>query len=283
MDLWQLLISLVIGLAAGVVGGLAGIGGSIIMIPALALVFGFSGPERNEQHLYMAAAMLVNVVVAYFSSRQHAKAGAVRKDIVRVMMPVMAVTILGGVAISNLFVGQIPKIGLVVFLLGYCTVNIISALRKREEPNPEQQRGGKALLASIAAITGVVAGFLGIGGGIVMVPMLQIFARVPLRQAIASSTAIMWVTAIIGSAFKISTLGTHGQDWSTALMLAAPMGLGAIYGAKLGAKLTHSMKLPSLKVVISVLLAIAAVRMAMGGVRSTPPETADPTPLEAQP
>ncbi len=263
MELLNILIASLIGLSAGVVGGLAGIGGSIIMLPALALIYGYSGPDKNEHHLYMAAAMLVNVIVAYFSSREHAKAKAVRRDLVKVILPVMAVTILLGVFASNQFEGRIAKTGLVIFLLCYCTANLVSAARRREEPKPDQQRGGNLLLGGIGAITGFMAGFLGIGGGIVMVPLLQIFARIPIRQAIASSTAIMWVTAIIGSAFKISTLAEHQQHWIDAVVLAAPMGLGAVFGARIGAILTHKLNLPFLKVAISMLLGAAAIRMAL--------------------
>ncbi|MCA9299660.1 MAG: hypothetical protein KDA28_11370, partial [Phycisphaerales bacterium] len=60
MTLQEVLISGVIGLIAGVLGGMAGIGGSLIMLPGLGLLLGYEPHER--QHLYMAAAMCVNLL-----------------------------------------------------------------------------------------------------------------------------------------------------------------------------------------------------------------------------
>ncbi len=64
MELHLILAPLTIGLVAGLVGGLAGIGGSIIMLPALGLFLGYKTPARTEHHLYMASAMTVNILVA---------------------------------------------------------------------------------------------------------------------------------------------------------------------------------------------------------------------------
>ena len=66
-----------IGLMAGTLGGLLGVGGSVIMIPALTAIFG------PEQHLYQAAAMAVNVGVAVPAAWRHHGAGAARRDVLR--------------------------------------------------------------------------------------------------------------------------------------------------------------------------------------------------------
>jgi len=273
-------IPLIIGLIAGVVGGLAGIGGSIVMLPGLALVLGYATPDKSEHHLYMASAMCVNVVVAYFSKLQHAKAGAVRPDLVRPILAAMCVSIIVGVLFSNVFDGSVAKNALVVFILCYCLFNLYSAVRKLPEPDADHQRGGKPLLVAIGTFTGFMAGFLGIGGGIVMIPMLQLIGRIPLRQCIAASASIMWVTAIIGSTLKLSLLHTHDQSWVDALALAAPMGLGAILGARFGAWCTHRLRLPYLKVAISLILGVAAVRMALGGSRDQSRQADTPSGME---
>lgn len=255
-------VTLLIGLVAGAVGGLAGIGGSIIMLPALAIFVGYSTPERPEHHLYMASAMLVNVVVAYFAKVQHAKEGAVRADLVRPILASMCVSVVVGVLVVNVFDGTVAKNVLIGFILCYCLFNFYSAARKLPEPEMHHQRGGRMLLVGIGGLTGFMAGFLGIGGGIVMVPMMQLVARVPLRQSIAASAAVMWVTAIIGSATKLALLHTHGQDWLDAVALAGPMALGAVAGARFGAWCTHRLHLPYLKVAISVILGASAIKMA---------------------
>lgn len=279
----EIFITFIIGLLAGLVGGLAGIGGSIVMLPGLALLLGYATPDRAEHHLYMASAMLVNVVVAYFSKVQHARQGAVRPDLVRPILASMCFSIVLGVVVVNFFQGTIAKNVLVVFILTYCLFNLYSAVRRLPEPEPDQQRGGVALLVGIGSLTGFMAGFLGIGGGIVMIPMLQLIARVPLRQSIAASAAVMWVTAIIGSITKLSLLHTHGQRWQDALTIATPMGLGAVVGARFGAWATHKLRLPFLKIAISLILGASAVRMAVANGRAGSAGQGGSSPIPVEP
>ncbi|QKK07830.1 MAG: sulfite exporter TauE/SafE family protein [Planctomycetota bacterium] len=189
----EILIAAVIGLVAGVVGGLCGIGGSIIMLPALALVFGYDLPDgepdatRNAHHLYMAAAAMVNVVVAATSIRPHLKAKAIDRAIVLRLVPPMAIASIGGVVVSNRLPGSVPKLALIVFLFLFVAWTLFTAIRKLPEPTPEQQRATATRVGGIGTLAGFLAGFLAIGGGIVLVPSMQIIARISLRRAIAAS------------------------------------------------------------------------------------------------
>ena len=272
LDPAGVIASILIGLFAGLVGGLAGIGGSIIMLPALALWFGYQTPDHDEHHLYMASAMCVNAVVAYFSARKHKQHGALHAPTVRVVLPAMCVAIVAGVLVSNRLDGTIPKLALVAFILAYC---VYSAIPDKKAPTPTRKPSAQAegdsdddlqprplRLSLVATITGFAAGFLGIGGGILLVPLLQVVGRLPLRRAIAASAAVMWITAIIGATLKLTTLSSLGLDWLDALALASLMAIGAVLGARSGATLTHTLKLPHLKIAIAIILAIAAVRMA---------------------
>jgi uncharacterized membrane protein YfcA len=257
-------ITLAVGLVAGLVGGLAGIGGSIIMLPALGLLFGYSGADKNEQHLYIAAAMLTNIVVAWSSHQHHKAKGVTRVSIVRVVLPAMLVGVVGGVGLGTVFEGRVAKHALIGFILLYSVFCLVTAFRTLPDP-PEDHEHPRPLLAGIGGLTGVAAGFLGIGGGILLVPLLQGVARVPLRQAIAASAAVMWITAALGATLKLTTLPSKGLSVWAALGLASLMAIGATVGARAGAWLTHRLSLPWLKAVIGVLLGVAAVRLAMKG------------------
>ena len=262
----ELTIVALIGLVAGLLGGLAGIGGSLIMLPALGLILGY--PTSTTHHVYMAAAMIVNVAVSLPSAIRHHKAGAVRLDIVRVILPVMAVTIIAGVLLSNLDDGDILRLLLALFIATYCFINLARFFRKAPEPTAEHERVKTGRLAAIGGGTGLIAGLLGIGGGIVMVPMLQVFTRISLRQAIGTSSAVMVLTACVGAALKVSTLGNVGHHPTEAFAFAAAMAPGAVLGAWTGARLTHALPLQAVRVVISVLLLVAAAKLAQGAIES---------------
>lgn len=263
MDLQQSALAAIIGLVAGIIGGLAGIGGSMVMLPGLAIVFGFVGdPEHARQHVYQAAAMTVNVLVALPATISHARAGALRRDLVLGLLPWMSAAILAGVLISNLVPGEQLKLGLAIFIGGYCLWNVYRVIRPRGPHEPEPAPPRRSTLAAIGVVAGLVGGVLGLGGGVVTVPMLQLTARVRLRHAIAASSATMVLTAAIGAALKLGTLGEHAREASEALWLALAMGPMAVAGALVGAALTHALPLRWVRLTVSVLLLIAAVRMA---------------------
>lgn len=262
MDPLHMLLAALIGLIAGLLGGLAGIGGSMIMIPGLGLLFGFTSPDKAEQHTYMAAAMAVNVVVSIPATLRHARAGAVRKDLVRFILPAMIVAIVVGVLVSNVMSGALLKYGLAGFIAFYCIMNLIRAARPTQTEHEGPERAEPATLIGIGAAGGFAGGLLGLGGGVVLVPLLQLLARVKLRHAIATSSATMVLSATIGAALKFATLEGHQQSAWRAAALALAMSPGAVLGAHLGASLTHTLPIRTVRVLISVLLLIAAVRLA---------------------
>mgnify|MGYP001264469142 CR=1 FL=1 len=261
MDTLDVVIVTFIGLAAGLLGGLAGVGGSMVMIPGLGLVFGYTAAAgKPEQHLYAAAAMLVNVLVSLPAALRHKKAGAVRFDVFKMLAPAMAVAIVVGVVISNTFDGSVLKRALAVFILAYCAMNIYRVFRKRPEGERAAERLTPLRVLIVASVGGLTAGILGLGGGVVIVPMLQILCKMRLREAIATSLATMAVTAVIGAAVKIGTLPEHGQSIKTALLYAAALGPGAILGGRLGAGLNHRLPLGAVRISISILLMLVAAK-----------------------
>lgn len=261
METSQILIALVIGLLAGVIGGLAGIGGSMVMLPGLALTFGYDDAAHSAQHEYMAAAMAVNVLVAIPATVRHVRHGAVRRDLVLGLVPAMVAAIAAGVLLSNLVPGTVLRRLLAVFIAGYCALNIYRIAYPRREKDRPPERIGPGMLAGIGGSAGLVAGLLGLGGGVVMVPMLQVGARVRLRQAIAASSAAMVASALIGASLKFATLGGEGRSPIDAGWLATAMAPGAILGGSLGATLAHRLPLNVVRGAVSLLLMSAAVRM----------------------
>lgn len=262
MELGPALIAGVIGLVAGLLGGLAGIGGSMVMLPGLALLLGYDDQEHSAQHLYMAAAMCVNVLVSFPAAVQHRKEGAVRMDLVRLILPAMIVGIVAGVLLSDRIGGEALKLGLAAFIALYCVFNLYRiATRSHLKPDVPERTAGPVLVA-IGTAAGFVGGVLGLGGGAVMVPMLQMIARVRLRTAIGTSAAVMWISASVGAAIKLATLHEHHRTLAEAGMLVLALGPMAMLGGLAGAWLAHRLPLPAVRLIITVLLLIAAARMA---------------------
>ena len=251
----------VIGLAAGVLGGLAGIGGSMIMLPALHWVFGEK--TSHTHHMYMAAAMAVNVFVSFPAAIRHHRNGAVRKDLLPSLIPATMVSMILGVIAGNQFQGDALRIGLAIFLLVYCSFNVWRLMSKNRI-DVDGQRTTRVRLLISAAMTGFIGGLLGLGGGVMLVPALQMICRVPLKQAIATSSAVICVTSIIGAALKMASLPGLDESVRDALMLAGVMAPTAMIGGVLGAQLTHILPTRTVRLVITALLLVAAAKL--GGV-----------------
>lgn len=259
------LLVLAIGLVAGVVGGLSGIGGSIIMLPALGFTLGYRSPDQTEHHLYMAAAMAVNAVVAGASTREHLNKGLIRWPLVRWLLPTMIGGIIGGVFLSGAFGAAAAKVTLGWFTLAFCVHNVRKALTsgRAEPPAPTPSRRRVQVVGGITGLgSGVAAGFMGIGGGVVVVPALTVSGVATPKQAVATSACVMMVSSVVGASLKLALLDREGLSWVDALVLAAPMGLGAVIGAPLGAMASHRLPTRWLRVAISAVLAASGAKLA---------------------
>ena len=239
MDLVDQLILVATGLGAGLMGGLLGIGGSVVMIPIIVHVIG------RDQHFAQGAAMLVNVFVAIPAALRHHKGGRVRKELVQWFAPTTVLFILCGVWLSNQF--EDPKqLGLVfgVFMLAEVVNTLVKVIRPPNDQSSGQETTDQVrfpAVATVGALTGVAAGLLGIGGGVVSVPLMTTFAKVPLRLAIATSSAAMILSAPLGAYRKVWTLPEMSSvegPITAAITTAAYMAVGAVVGARIGAGLT---------------------------------------------
>ena len=261
----DLLVPAAIGIIAGLSGGLLGIGGSIIIIPAMILYLGTTegGYQGHDQHLLQAAAMITNVFVAAPSVIAHYRARAIVRPVVAVLIPTALLGVLTGVAVSDSSAfarqnGSYLAMILSGFLAYVACYNIWRLVRKtdRERKFGEDTRLSPWKIAAAGIPMGLTAGLLGIGGGAVCVPIQQVLLKIPLRRAIANSATTIVFSAFIGAVHKNYTLSTHGIDVVDSLRLAGMLIPTAILGSYFGGKLTHLMPKQALRMVFIVFMAI---------------------------
>lgn len=264
MEPFHVVVLLFLGLGAGVLGGLLGIGGSVIMIPVLGFVLGW------PFHLAQAAAMTVNPAVALTAALRHRKAMHVSMETVKRVLPVSILCISFAAWLSNQLQAAYLEASFGLFLV-WVFWDQISALRPNQ-CNEETQKTMKNSTtwprASITGgITGIAAGLLGIGGGLIQVPLLNRVCKLPLRKAIGSSSAIMFFTALIGATVKDISLSEIITDSGTnmhaghAVLGALCLIPGALLGGWLGAKLSTSIPIKAIRIVFALLVAWASFKM----------------------
>ncbi len=281
-----------LGLAAGTLGGMLGVGGSVVMIPGLVFILG--RPTGTEQHLYQAAAMIANVAVAVPAALRHRRAGAMTPAALRWMLPAALVCVVVGVALSNLpvFAGKDGGVWLgrllAVFLVYVIYANVqklITSRPGRDLTGPGAVANGPPITSSpstedtpratparglaVGTLMGTTAGLLGIGGGAIATPLQQTLMKLPLRSCIANSSAIICVSAAVGAVYKNLSLssqplppGSEPLTWVAGLTLGLLLAPTAFLGGRLGASLTHTLPLRTIRLAFIALMVVACWKMA---------------------
>jgi uncharacterized membrane protein YfcA len=251
----RIALTLVAGVASGVLSAAFGVGGAVVTTPAIRAL----GAGALEAVGTTLPAILPSAVVG---SLRYRREGLIRWDAVAWTGGTGAVAAVAGAALAR----HVPGEGHLL-MLGTAVLMAFTAIRVAATPDAVQPvdpqaapedvrpRGGtsRPRLALTGVLAGVMSGLLGIGGGIVMVPAFTAWLRFPIKEAIGTSLACVGILAIPGTATH-ALLG--GIDWS----YAVPLALGVIPGAWLGSALTLRATDRNLRFAVAGLLAaIAAV------------------------
>lgn len=264
----QFLELALIGVAAGLLGGLLGIGGGLVMIPGMLLILGEPyGP--GSLHLYKLASLLTSVVLSIPATRAHIRAGAMAPALLRPLLPAAVGGAVLGLLLASFFAGEQTRVirrvfGAFMILTAGWDLYIGRRARAAETrtatcPTPRR----RFVVGGVAGLpAGLIAGFLGVGGGVWAVPAQHLVLGIRLPNAIANSAAMIVVVAAV-SAVGMCLVVQSMPDLSLSdgLLLSAWFAPGAILGGALGAWLTHRMPVRWLRRAFNVLLAVAGVRL----------------------
>jgi uncharacterized protein len=239
------------GAAAGVFGSLLGLGGGILIVPLLTLGFGLDLREAVGVSL-VSVIMTSSAAAGVYLERHVAD--------LRLGMRLELFTAIGAL------VG-----GTIAFLLDerflsmlFAVLLVYVALSMGRSRTSETEAGGsdgrsyevRNLPLGMVGATGagVASALLGIGGGIVKVPLMHLAMGVPLRVATATSNLMVGITAAAGAAIYLA----RGEIDP---YVAGPTAIGVFVGASLGSRLAHRVDLRILRWLFVVVLLYTAVQM----------------------
>ena len=265
MEPVQFILLAAVGVLAGVLGGLLGIGGSSVMLPAMVLILGeFDRTTGVRQiHQYQAAAMIVNFLLILPAVLAHARHKAIWKKVWAFMAPAAAVGVILGVQISYVIGREYVQWAVGAFFI-YVVIHNIHRLiwgQPAEGRTREQVEAGPVWpRLAIGFPMGVSAGLLGIGGGSLAVPAQQMGLKVPLRNAIATSSATIASVSWIGAIVKNAQLGDNGSV-ARSLLLAACLAPTAMIGSYVGGHLTHRLPVKVVRIAFILLMLYASAKM----------------------
>jgi hypothetical protein len=248
----------VVGAAAGVFAGLFGIGGGIIIVPALILLAGFPLVKATGTSL---AAILLPVGVLGVIAYYRAKVIDLRASAFIAAGLLTSVAV--GAWLANTLPVDIMRRFFAVFCL-YVSWNFVDPVRRfrkwrgREvlmKPEPEEAPHPPPWpLIGIGLLAGVMAGMFGIGGGNIIVPLLALTLHYPAKRAIATSLgAILFPFGIPGVLYYQRA---GNLDLGAAAWIAGGLFIGTVFGALI----TISLPSRTVKLLYGLFLLFVAMR-----------------------
>jgi|DewCreStandDraft_2_1066082.scaffolds.fasta_scaffold00838_20 hypothetical protein len=233
---------LVVGLLTGFSSGLFGIGGALIGTPLLRII------GQLPPLLALATPLPVAIPSAVSGALAYWKRGLVDRVLAwRTLRVALPMTLLGSV-ITHWTPGSVLMVTTAVVLI-YVAISMI----RRQRQLPANDTPASSMRVTIAAgIAGFAAGFLAIGGGIVLVPVYIRWLRVPVHRALATSLVCVTAMALPGTL-------VHGMLGHIAWDAAGLVALTAIPASWLGARLALQLKGRTLELSYGILLAAFGV------------------------
>ena len=254
-----------LGLFAGLLAGLMGIGGGLVIVPVLAGLFAMQGfSDSVIMPLALGTSLATIVFTSLSSLRAHHRHGAVRWS----LMAQLSVGIVAGGWLSG-FVARWLGGPLLAVLFGLFELLVAAHLMFGKAPSAHRGAPGRGRNLLAGSIIGVVSALLGIGGGTLTVPWL-VWHRVAMREAVGTAAACGLPIALVGaSGFVLAGNGVNGlPEGSSGFVYwpaVAAISITSVLAAPLGARLAHSMPQHRLKQAFALMLVALGVWMMSGG------------------
>lgn len=260
---------LVLGVGVGICSGMLGLGGGIIIVPALALVFPlFNIPNEIMMQMILGTSLAIMVPTSLTSVLAHHRRKAVLWPIVWQLAPMAMVGTFVGAYVADYLPSDVLKQIFGVFIVIAMGRGIVARFLKKDKKDDASGLPGKAGMRLMGFIIGSFSAILGIGGGSITIPFLTA-CRVDMRNTIACSSACGLFLATSGS------LGFLATGWSNPLLPKGAIGfiywpaflgivLASVFVAPLGARLAHTLPTGILKMILAIGLVVMGIKMVFG-------------------
>lgn len=259
---------------AGLLGSLTGLGGGVVVIPVLTLIFGI------DFHYAVGAALVSSIATSSGSGSAYVKEGITN---IRLGMFLEIATTVG--AVTGAFVAVWLNSSAIAVIFG-CVLLLTAAMQQRRKSDHEGVRGSELarrlrLFGSwpqrdgtrkyyevrnvgggfgVMYVAGVLSGTLGIGSGVLKVIAMDGLMKVPFKVSTTTSNFMMGVTACASAVVYV-------QRGNIVPTIAWPIMLGVLTGALLGARLLKRLDVSVLRRVFAIVIALVAINMIYNGLQ----------------
>ncbi len=254
------------GASAGFVGGLLGVGGGLVTVPSMLIVFYLTGKLQMAHEMQVAVG--TSLAAMMFTAASSALSHYFRKGIIWHLFLALSPGIVFGAILGAIVADDLPS-SILKIIFGVCSFLIglyFLCTKERKETDIEPKPRSKTVFFSIGILTGFISSILGIGGGIITVPFLTSM-KTPIRNAISTSAATGFLIALFGAlsfmflGLKQESLGnTLGYVYLPAFLI---IGIVSILFAPLGTKCAYTWPTSVLRKLFALYLIAVGLAMAV--------------------
>lgn len=254
---------LVAGLLAGFAGGLFGIGGGFVVVPALLIMLPLLGGDSAQfAHVAIGTSAATIIVTSIRSVTSHAKRGSVEFEILKSWAPWLVL----GDGLGVLLAGHVDgKVLTIIFASGVLLMSLNFLLPRIGGKVLTQDMPTGMLRVGIAGGLGIFSSLLGIGGGVIAIMVMTLCGR-SIHRAVGTASGVGTLIAVPSAiGFAILGLQTPGLPWGSLGYVNLPATLAiasmSILTAPLGVAAAHSMPPGLLRRVFGIYLVVISVVM----------------------
>lgn len=236
-----------VGIAAGFLSGMFGVGGGILIVPGLVLV---AKMDQRIAHGTSLAAVLPISASSLLSYWSH-------DHVDWRVAACLAIGALAGTLLGTRLLHVLPHRTLAIAFAGLLLVTAVRLFLPLESGTRDPLTiGSIAALIAIGVATGILAGLLGVGGGVVMVPAMMMLLQMPAAVAKGTSVAVIIPTSIMGT-------WRNRKKKNADLKAAGILGFGGIFAAVVGGWISARMSDTVSNVLFATLLLVVAIRLVL--------------------
>lgn len=247
----EIILGLIVGFFAGFICGIFGMGGGSLMVPAIYHFFGYLFPIESRMKISIGTSLFVIIFSSFSAIITYSKSKKIKTRLIYLIVPSGIVGSQFGAFLTSRLNDKIVKY-IFVLLITSLGIKMFFSSENKEEKANNNHKYNNILGVLIGFFSGFISGLCGVGGAVLIIPLLYIFLKIPIHYAIGTALISIFFNSISGT-FAYLMRGLVN------LKIGFILAISSIIGAPTGAKIGLNMEKEKLRKSFSIILIISGI------------------------